>query len=305
MNIGRGGLYYRQKVGGTPRYSYSSDEQRTTQARYGASLPTGIATQLPIYPQFPKHGLPRIVKTLGVSAVVIGAFALWTSTFCVATVPPKAPSSVNSQPQKTTTSTAQPTLEQVKAQANLHYAQGIAYTKARDYKNAIHAYQQATTLKPDYAEAYHELAFALYKVGNFKESVACAQEAIKLNPNNADTYRNLGLAHQALGQSKEAIDALNQSLKLEPDDASTNYQLGVAFKNNRDIEGAIKAFTRAIQLKSDFASAHYELGLAYLAIEDLELATQQYNILITINPKLADKLLKKIPRTQEQDTYRP
>lgn len=190
--------------------------------------------------------------------------------------------------------TATPSIDHQKAEAQQHFTDGVQFTKARHYQEAIDAYQQAITLNPDLAEAHHELAFAFYKVGKFKESIASSQQAIKLKPGDADTYRNLGLAYSALRQWKEAIGAFGQALKITPDDATTHYQLGLSYRNSEQVDAAIEAFEEAVKLKPDFATAHYELGMTYLSIDEPQLATEQYNILAELNPKLADKLGKSI-----------
>jgi DNA-binding helix-hairpin-helix protein with protein kinase domain/Flp pilus assembly protein TadD len=179
--------------------------------------------------------------------------------------------------------------------AKQYYSDGVELTKARKYQQAISAYQKAIALDPTLADAHHELAFAYYKTGKFKDSVASSQQAIKLKPDDPENYRNLGLANGALQKWKDAIDAFEQTNKLAPNDPLTQYQLGLAYKNNQQYDPAIDYFEKAIKLKSDFAQAHYELGALYLALDEPQLATEQYNILLKLNPKLADKLQASVP----------
>src|SRR5216683_3397831 len=67
VNLGRSGLFYRQKIGGG--YSAASSARGAAQsgnsnAQYVTSLPANLN-----YPTFPKHGLPRIVTTLGLLSI--------------------------------------------------------------------------------------------------------------------------------------------------------------------------------------------------------------------------------------------
>src|SRR6266508_4445181 len=72
LNLGRGGLYYRQKVGGgMPQGSNPSKRAHTAETVLRPSLPTEITSRLPAYPQFPQHGLPRIVKTLSFLLIIV------------------------------------------------------------------------------------------------------------------------------------------------------------------------------------------------------------------------------------------
>src|SRR5205085_2133299 len=208
------------------------------------------------------------------------------------------PSTTSSQRQSPV-STPTPSIEQLRAEAELRYEEGLELTKARRYQDAVSAYQQAIILNPDFAEAYHELGFAFFKLGKYEESVASSQQAIKLKPDNSDTYRNLGLAYQALRRWKAAMEAFTKSLKIKPGDAATHYNLGLVLKNNNDIDAAIESFKETIKIKPDFALAHYELGLAYTVTDEPQLANEEYNILSSLNPKLAEKLLKKITTSED------
>jgi DNA-binding helix-hairpin-helix protein with protein kinase domain/Flp pilus assembly protein TadD len=185
-----------------------------------------------------------------------------------------------------------PSLEQRRADARLRYTEGLQLTKARKYAEATTAYRESLSLDPDFAEAYHELAFALYRTRQFRESVTTARRAIQLEPDNAESYRVLGLAHAAMREWKEAVDAIEQSLKIEPNNPVTYYQLGMVYKGSEDFESAIPAFKEAIRLQPEYGSAHYELGLSYVIIGQTDLAMEQYNVLTAINPKLAQKLFE-------------
>jgi hypothetical protein len=80
VNLGGSGVYYRQKVGGTLRGSYSTAGQQSHQSAHQATLPP-IASQLSAYPTFPKHGFPRIVKTLSILFAVAVITLMWAWAF--------------------------------------------------------------------------------------------------------------------------------------------------------------------------------------------------------------------------------
>lgn len=73
LNVGRGGLYYRQKIGGAAG---------TRASTAYAPQPEAVAEALPQdslyqYPQFPKHGLPRIVTTLSLMLIPVAVVGVW------------------------------------------------------------------------------------------------------------------------------------------------------------------------------------------------------------------------------------
>ena len=68
VNLGTNGVYYRQKVGGG--YSSASPRSSVGQSTSGAAYqyPQSMSANYN-YPTFPKHGLPRVVTTLGLISV--------------------------------------------------------------------------------------------------------------------------------------------------------------------------------------------------------------------------------------------
>jgi DNA-binding helix-hairpin-helix protein with protein kinase domain/Tfp pilus assembly protein PilF len=194
----------------------------------------------------------------------------------------------------TPTSTPTPSLDQLRAEAKFLYTQGRELTKARKYVEAATTYQQAITIDPRLTEAHHELAFALFKLGKYQDSIVAAQEAIKLRSDNPDTYRILGWSLSGMRRWKEAIEAFELSLQLEPDSPRTYYSLGLAAKGSGEIDSALAAFKEAINLKPDYAAAHFELGQLYLDLGETQLATEEYETLSPLNPKLAQRLAKRL-----------
>ena len=66
LNVGRGPFYYRQKIGGSPR-SQGNTVHLPQPNVVSQVLPADSPYQRPA---FPKHGLPRIVPTLGLLALI-------------------------------------------------------------------------------------------------------------------------------------------------------------------------------------------------------------------------------------------
>lgn len=183
------------------------------------------------------------------------------------------------------------TMEQ---QAKALYDQGVKFTKAGKYEDAVKAYQQAVSLKPDLAEAQHELGFALFKLKKYEEAIVAFKQALTLKPRNAETYRNLGLSYKALGKWNDASGAFRKAIEIKTDHPATYYNLGLVYKEMRDNDSAITAYREAIRLKPDYAAAHYELGLTYTAAGDQATAMEEYLILVSLNQKLADQLYAAI-----------
>ncbi|KAF0206256.1 MAG: hypothetical protein FD167_5549, partial [bacterium] len=51
---------------------------------------------------------------------------------------------------------------------------------------------------------------------------------------------------------------------------------------------------KLIELKPEHQKAHYGLGLTYMLMDDYHLALQEYNILKTLAPDLANELFNQM-----------
>ena len=246
-----------------------------------------------------------LTGALSIAPIAVTVFAVLLAMVPVKERMGSLQSSVTTRITAKSSSTPDPTItpsrEQQRSEAQHHFDEGVQLTKARQYQQAIAAYQEAIALDPDSADAHHELGFAYYKVGKFKESIVSSQQAINLKPDNADTYRNLGLAYGALQKWKEEIAAFEQVNKLAPNDATTLFQLGLAYRNNQQFDEAVESIEKSVKLRPEFAPAHYELGVLYLSVDERKLADEQYDILLNLNPRLADKLQKNMPTPTPQE----
>ena len=180
--------------------------------------------------------------------------------------------------------------QQTTAQAKSAYDNGVALAKAKKFSEAEAAYMQATTLRSDFAEAYHELGYVRFKLQKFDEAIAALTQAHKLRPKYAETSRVLGQVYEAKENWSEAAKYYREAAVIQPKHALTQYNLGRALKKSGDLDSAIQAMQDAVKLKPDWAAAHYELGLLYVETGEPAMAREEYTILTTLDQKLADKL---------------
>ena len=97
-----------------------------------------------------------------------------------------------------------------------------------------------------------------------------------------------------LGKFQEALGALQEALRISPEDPVAHNYLGMTYESLQLQQDALAAYKQAIAFKSDYAEAHYNVALVYFTLGDRSQAQHHYEILKTINPDLAEDLLKKL-----------
>jgi len=178
--------------------------------------------------------------------------------------------------------------------ADAHCNLGFAYGKLDRYQEEIDAYKQVIRIKPNYADAHCNLGVAYGNLGRWQDAAESFKQAIRIKPDYADAHSNLGVAYYKLGRYQEAIEEFRQAIRVNPDYADAHYNLGNAYGKLGRHQEAIDAFKQAVRIKPDDAEAHRNLGVAYLEMGDKNSALAEYNILKSLNSKLANDLLNQI-----------
>jgi tetratricopeptide (TPR) repeat protein len=139
---------------------------------------------------------------------------------------------------------------------------GEAYDLAGRNDEAINAYQQAVTLKPDNPNYYNNLGNVLGRTGKIDEAKAAYTKSAELDPPNAAlAWRNFGISLYQANRMTEAIEPLKKSAELDPKNAQSWYLLGTCMVADPKIyktvgdkievtptPGTVEAFEKAIEL---------------------------------------------------------
>lgn len=96
------------------------------------------------------------------------------------------------------------------------YNLGVVYLESGRTDEAIDAYQEAVTIKPDDAEAWYALGFAYGKAGRTEDAIAAYLQAVRIKPDYVDAWHNLGINYRHLNNIKDAADAFQRAGALEP-----------------------------------------------------------------------------------------
>jgi predicted O-linked N-acetylglucosamine transferase (SPINDLY family) len=187
---------------------------------------------------------------------------------------------------------------------------------------AVAHYRDATRLKPDYAEAHHNLAEALFAMRNLSAAAESYRRAIALNPDFAaahnglgnvlkeegtpaaaeisyrralaanpgfaEAYHNLAGALLAQGRAEEAIESYRAATRLSPNRVEPHQQLGDALQVQGRFEEAAASYRRAVELMPDLAEGHNNLGDALFLQNRFDEAIASFRRALALMPGLAE-----------------
>ena len=84
------------------------------------------------------------------------------------------------------------------------FNRGTIYIYKRDYEKALHDFNKAINLKPDYYEAYCNRGAALAYMKNMNESLKDFNKAVQINPQFAEAYYSRGFTKLCLNDTTGA-----------------------------------------------------------------------------------------------------
>ena len=194
--------------------------------------------------------------------------------------------------------------------AEEYLRRGQEYLESHKYDEAIKEFEHAVRARPDSAEAYYQLGLAHWmvpftdkkKTEHLNAAYKAFSKAVRLKPDLAEAHGRLGVIYMTFGQYDEGVNSLKEAVRLRPDLAEAHKDLGSAYLYKGQYAEAIAPLEEAVKLKPDFAIAHQVLGLAYLTVDQKEKALEQYNILTSLDQKMANYLYSKI-QAPEKPTF--
>lgn len=133
--------------------------------------------------------------------------------------------------------------------------------KQRQYGNAIKGFAQSFTVKPNYADAYHNQANIFYKIGRLDLAKNTYEMALYYNPNLFQTYTTL---IQIDLMQKDELSLMNHLTKLQqvkPNDLQVAYitatayaQIGKTQEAWQIAEVLYKQFPNVLEIKNLYES---------------------------------------------------
>jgi tetratricopeptide (TPR) repeat protein len=101
------------------------------------------------------------------------------------------------------------------ANAQSEYNRGVRARVAKDWATAITAFRRVVTERPDFADAWNELGYALRNQGRYADSLDAYDRALGLRPEFPEALEYLGEAYVKLGRLDDARRVLDRLRPLD------------------------------------------------------------------------------------------
>lgn len=151
----------------------------------------------------------------------------------------------------------------------------LEYYGARRYAESAAAARESLSLRPDYAEAYNNVAAAETELGNWDAAVVAAERAVALNP-------DFTLARNNLGKARRLLDARQRAQRAS--DEATLVDLSLFFYDQGAYRETIDIATRALEANPRSAAAYNNICAAHNILEQWDEAVPACEAALEIDP---------------------
>lgn len=155
------------------------------------------------------------------------------------------------------------------------FNEGMTALQAKQYDQAIVAFDKAGTLDPSQLAVWTNLADAYMKNSegktgpafdeNVQKGLETYQKAVTMKPDDAGLHNNYALALAKAKKFDETQLELKKAADLDPTNGGKYYyNLGALLVNSGQTGPASDAFKKAIELTPTYADAYYQYGISLM-----------------------------------------
>ena len=160
---------------------------------------------------------------------------------------------------------------------------GIALLDAQQYQAAVDAFKKVAALRPDYADAWTNMAVVEIPWERYDDARAHLAKALSVLPGDPRALYYRALVERNAGDVAGAITDLEAMVEKYPSSRDGLRELGFSYYQQHDYKRARDAYQRLQAVDPDDLAAHYQLAILYrrlgekdkAAIESAKFADQK------------------------------
>jgi tetratricopeptide (TPR) repeat protein len=158
---------------------------------------------------------------------------------------------------------------------------GIAYLDQAQYYDSVRAFSEVAKLRPDYPDAYTNVALAQIQWEKYDSARASIMRAVALSPTNARALYYLAQLERRAGDYDAEVANLKKVVEQFPASRDARRDLGLAYYRQHDYPAARMQFEAVQQIDPDDLTAHYNLSIIYRRMEMDQRASEEQAQFIT------------------------
>ncbi len=152
---------------------------------------------------------------------------------------------------------------------------GIALLDAQQYAASVNAFKRVAKLRPDYADAFTNIAVAQIQWQQYDEARSNLEKALTLLPGNPRALYYRALVERNLGELDPAITDLKKVIASFPRSRDAHRELGFTLYQLHRYEQARTEYELVQSIDPDDLAAHYTLSLIYRRLGMKDKAKEQ------------------------------
>ena len=170
------------------------------------------------------------------------------------------------------------------------FEDGVGFSKAGQYDQAIEAFQKGNELRADCADCYYNIGYAYTQKKDYEKAEAAYKKAVEIKPDFADAHNGLATIYNAMKRFDEAAaegTKAAQAMSSAPGGAGADalYNQGVILWNAGKSAEAKKQFEAAVAANPNHAESHYQLGMALISEGNMAGAVEQFETYVKLAPE--------------------
>jgi len=152
---------------------------------------------------------------------------------------------------------------------------GIGLLDAQQYSESVLAFEQVAKLRPDYADAFTNIAIADFSWQRYGAARTNLEKSLTLAPKNARALYYLALVDRIQGKLSAAVADLREVVAQFPNSRDAHRELGFSFYQQQQYEAAKAEYETVQSIDPDDLSAHYILSIVYRRLGMKDKAAQE------------------------------
>ena len=152
---------------------------------------------------------------------------------------------------------------------------GIGLLDAQQYAASARAFERVAEMRPDYADAYTNVAIADIQWERYDARAPSLEKALELAPHNARALYYLALVERTQGNLEAAISDLREVTAQFPRSRDAHRELGFSLYQQHKYDEARIEYETLQSIDPDDLAAHYILSIVYRRLGMKEQAARE------------------------------